>query len=212
MNKLAQPLKDWDQDLMMSREDEYQSLLRTLKIIDHFSLLFVRCSPSNSTNLICRIKEDITNKAIGILKLEQSIDNLYDIIGEFYRQNPVKILFITGIEKSFYDDIKPNYNGKSYFYQKSSVPRVLGHLNLQRERFRDNFDFCIVFLVRSFGLNYFVHRAPDFFDWRSGVFNYNQKEETVKLELECENSEEVTPTMIRESIVSYLAYQEVKDE
>jgi superkiller protein 3 len=30
----------------------------------------------------------------------------------------------------------------------------------------------MVFLVRSFGLNYFIHRAPDFFDWRSGVFDF----------------------------------------
>jgi len=62
------------------------------------------------------------------------------------------------------------------------VPRILGHLNLQRERFRDDFPFCFVFLVPLFALKYFMRRAPDFFDWRSGVLEFIPDLETLAQE------------------------------
>lgn len=221
MNQLKQPLRDWNRDIHTNMEDEYQSILRTLNLIDNFGLLFVRCSPAKGTHLIKRIRSDIKDKKLSILELEQPIDNLYSKIEEIYIKYPVEILFISGIENSFNEYIKSSYDGSSGFYLKDSVPRVLGHLNLQRERFRDNFKFCIVFLVRSYGLNYFIQRAPDFFDWRSGVFNYHQTEEEISLEIDEDFLKEVRmksecqdqsiPQMIQESFTSYLAYQEVNN-
>jgi superkiller protein 3 len=52
--------------------------------------------------------------------------------------------------------------GQGNFYKVDSVPRILNHLNQQRERFRDNFKICFIFIVRLFGLKYFIQRAPDF--------------------------------------------------
>jgi superkiller protein 3 len=160
-------------------------------------------------------------KNIEVLKLDKSIDNLYNEIESISHKSTIKILFIAGIENSFTEYIKPKSDGQSYFYQKTSVPRVLGYLNLEKERFRDNFDFCIIFLVRSFGLNYFIHRAPDFFDWRSGVFNCNQAEEEINLELERDIYEglkvstellsQPLPQIINQRVVSYLNYREVND-
>jgi hypothetical protein len=33
--------------------------------------------------------------------------------------------------------------------------------------------------LRSFSINYLIHRAPDFFDWRSGVFELPTTPEVV---------------------------------
>lgn len=222
MSQLIQPLRDWNRDILTNLEDEYQSILKTLNLIDDFGLLFIRCSPRQGTHLIERIGKDMNDKKLSFLKLEQPIDNLYSKIEEIYNKNSVEVLFISGIEYSFNKYIKQSYDGSSGFYLKDSVPRVLGHLNLQRERFRDNFKFCMVFLVRSYGLNYFIQRAPDFFDWRSGVFNYNQTEEEISPEIDEEILKDLRmkpefqnqsiPQIIQESLTSYLAYQEVNDD
>ncbi|MEH2411539.1 tetratricopeptide repeat protein, partial [Nostoc sp.] len=68
------------------------------------------------------------------------------------------------------------------FSNLTSVPHILNHLNQQRERFRDDFPIPFVFLLRSFSINYFIHRAPDFFDWRSGVFELPTMPEVVEQE------------------------------
>jgi tetratricopeptide (TPR) repeat protein len=84
-------------------------------------------------------------------------------------------LFIQGLENALYEyeDTKrlAGWSSKDiYFYSWKGVPRILSHLNQQRERFRDNFSYCFVFLVPYFVIKYFIQRAPDFFDWRSGLF------------------------------------------
>jgi tetratricopeptide (TPR) repeat protein len=66
----------------------------------------------------------------------------------------------------------------------AGVPRILGHLNLSRERFREHFPFSIVFCLPEFALRYFIRRAPDFFDWRSGVYDFPTKREIVNSEVD----------------------------
>ena len=67
-------------------------------------------------------------------------------------------------------------------YPWSSVPRILAHLNLQRERFRDSFNICFVFLLPNFAIKYLIRRAPDFFDWTSGVFEFSRTPEIIRQE------------------------------
>jgi superkiller protein 3 len=193
-------------------------------MIDNFGLVFIVCSPRGATYLMGGINQDICTKKTKLIKLTEPRDNLYGLIDKLAQEEQFQILFIQGIENSFIDYIKPGYDGESYFYRKDSVPRVLGHLNLQRERFRDNFNFCIVFLVRSFGLNYFIHRAPDFFDWRSGVFDFEPAIKQISIDINEKDYayreldeqlkyiiDESLAETINQSIISYVAYQEIKD-
>jgi tetratricopeptide (TPR) repeat protein len=60
---------------------------------------------------------------------------------------------------------------------------VLINLNQQRERFRDSFHTRLVFLLPIFAVKYLVHRAPDFFDWRSGVAQFTDDADTLSREL-----------------------------
>ncbi len=159
-------------DLPAYLQAEYQALVRALKRRRGFGLLFVRCSPAEGEGLIAKVREDIPQKRIDVLRLEKSIDNLYEIIQSLPNKDELDILFITGIEKSLVDYIKPGIGGQGHYYKGDTVPRILGHLNLQRECFRDNFKICFVFLLPQFALKYFIRRAPDFFDWRSGVWEF----------------------------------------
>ncbi|MDJ0676210.1 MAG: tetratricopeptide repeat protein [Calothrix sp. MO_167.B42] len=188
-------LTDWDQDLPPEPEEEYQALVRTLQWTDGFGLLFVRCSPRKGEELITKVQGEIKDKNIQVLRLQEPVDNLYQRIEQLVvrlrspleNRDKIDILFITGLESSFYayEESKRLVNWLSkdvYSYSWKSVPPVLMNLNQQRERFKDNFNICFVFLLPLFGIKYFIQRAPDFFDWRSGSFEFPTDLETLEQE------------------------------
>ncbi|MEH1830092.1 MAG: tetratricopeptide repeat protein [Nostoc sp.] len=180
-------LTDWDRDLPSQGDEEYQALVRTLNFTEGFGLLFVRCSPAEGEQLITKVKEDIPNKNIEVLRLEQAVTNLYEIIYNLDKKKEINILFITGLEHSFYkyEECKnlTGWNSRDiYSYSWKGVPPVLINLNQQRERFKDNFNICFVFLLPIFAIKYFIQRAPDFFDWRSGLFEFPIDSETLEQE------------------------------
>jgi tetratricopeptide (TPR) repeat protein len=170
-------LTDWDHDLPTEGDEEYQALVRTLKFTEGFGLLFVRCSPAEGEQIITKVKTDIGKKNIQVLRLEQAVNNLYEKIEQLENKEQIKILFILGLENSFYkyEECKAlaGWNSRDiYSYSWKGVPPVLINLNQQRERFRDNFNISFVFLLPQFAIKYFIQRAPDFFDWRSGLFEF----------------------------------------
>ncbi|MCC5616214.1 tetratricopeptide repeat protein [Nostoc sp. CHAB 5836] len=170
-------LTNWDEDLPVAADEEYQALVRTLNFTEGFGLLFVRCSPAGGEQLIAKVKEDIKDKNIEVLQLSKAVTNLYQIIEKLDNCNKINILFITGLEYSLYEYEESKkfsgWNSKEiYSYSWKDVPPILINLNQQRERFRDNFNICFVFLLPIFAIKYFIQRAPDFFDWRSGLFEF----------------------------------------
>ncbi|BCL33822.1 tetratricopeptide repeat protein [Nostoc sp. MS1] len=180
-------LTNWDEDLPVAADEEYQALVRTLKFTDSFGLLFVRCSPSQGKQLVNQVTEDVTDKNIEVLELKESVDNLYQIIDELNNKQKIDILFITGLEQSFYqyEECKALSGWDSrdtHSYSWKGVPPVLINLNQQRERFREKFNICFVFLLPIFAIKYFIQRAPDFFDWRSGLFEFPVDAETLEQE------------------------------
>ncbi|AOX01919.1 hypothetical protein BJP34_23025 [Moorena producens PAL-8-15-08-1] len=155
-------------------EESYLRLKRDLSWREGFGILFVRCTPVQEKIIIEEIKQDINEKTVDVLKLDYSSYNLYDLIEEKVKENPIDILFISGLEKSLAldDYIKRTLENPKKAYQREALASLLGHLNWQRERFRDDFNCCLVFTVRKYTLRYLVRRAPDFFDWRSGVIEF----------------------------------------
>ncbi|MBW4611272.1 MAG: HetZ-related protein 2 [Hassallia sp. WJT32-NPBG1] len=181
---MNQNLSDWDDDLPPEPEEAYQDLLRALKRKSAFGLFFVQCTPAESDSLIAKLPEDIPQKKIVVLRLVEPIDNLYQRVAELVKDKQVDILLIKGLEYSLYKYEQRTFGEitEGQFSNLASVPPILNHLNQQRERFRDDFPFCFVFLLRSFSINYLIHRAPDFFDWRSGVFELPTTPEAVEEE------------------------------
>ena len=183
------PLKltDWDQDLPIEKDEEYQAFIRTLQFTDGFSILFVRCSPAGGEQLISQVKADIHNQNIEVIKLDKDVTNLYAIVDKLPNKNNINILFITGLESSFYkyEEAKTlvGWNSRqTHHYSWESVPPFLININQQRERFRDSFNICFIFLLPQFAIKYFIHRAPDFFDWRSGLFDFPLDSKTLEQE------------------------------
>ena len=175
---------DWDEDLPADPEEEYQTLVRTLERTEGFRLFFVRCTPAEGERLISRVKQDLPQKTVEVLQLDKAIDTLYDQVESLTKQKQIDIFFIQGLEYSFYGYEIEKFGEASerYFYSWKGVPRILNHLNQQRERFRDDFKICFVFILPQFGIKYFIRRSPDFFDWRSGVFEFPTDPEIVEKE------------------------------
>ena len=159
------------QKLDTSPEGVYRALLRCLKRTQGFGIVFVQCSPAEGNELIGRMQEDLSEKNIAVLKLTEPIDNLYEIVANRGDRNDLNILFIQGLEKSLEPYIKPGYGGDGDYYNLDTVPPILSHLNQRREIFRDRLsNICFIFILPTFAIKYIMRRAPDFFDWGSGVF------------------------------------------
>ena len=180
---------DWDQDVEISKEESYQSLQNALNRNQGFGLYFVRSSPIQTQNIIEDVKRDLPNKKIDVLPLTDEVDNLFNLITKLPNYQNLNILFILGLELSLlrYEereglDLTKSSRSAVYSGTWAGVPRILGHLNLSRERFREHFPFSIVFCLPEFALRYFIRRAPDFFDWRSGVYDFPTEQELVNSE------------------------------
>jgi tetratricopeptide (TPR) repeat protein len=179
---------DWDADLPEAEpEEEYQTLVRTLKRTNGFRLLFVECSLAEGERLIAKVQGDVPQKKIDVLALDESVYNFYNIIEDLPERDAINILFVKGLETSLYEyEKEKKYIGWEskdiYSYSWRGVPPVLINLNQRRERFRDDFKICFVFILPRFAVNYFIQRAPDFFDWRSSLFKLSMDEESLQAE------------------------------
>jgi tetratricopeptide (TPR) repeat protein len=181
-------------DIHPDAETSYKALRRAIQRGVGFSLLFVRCTPVKGIEIVERIQADLPQKRIEVLSLDANTENLYHLVENLTEEKNIEkqsfdVLFIRGLEESLfqYEDreqlgILGRSKGTGYGGNWESVPRILGHLNLSRERFRDNFKLCFVFLLPDFALNYFIRRAPDFFDWRSNVYEFPTEKELVSQE------------------------------
>ncbi|NEO53541.1 MAG: tetratricopeptide repeat protein [Okeania sp. SIO3B5] len=184
---MNQDLTDWDENLLKDPETEYKAIVRSLKRTSGFRLLFVECSPAEGTKLIQKIKEDIPQKKIEVLPLNEPTNNLYNLVAGLPNRQDINILFVTGLENSLYEyELNKLKNGWSsnerYSYSEKGVPPILSHLNQHREKFRDDFNICFVFILPVYALKYFIHRCPDFFDWRSNTFEFKSDPELVAQE------------------------------
>ena len=171
-------LLEYDEDLQTSPDEDYQALLNGLRRSQGFALFFVQCSPFSGDKLIERVKADLSDKTIGVLSFNQAIadGNVFNRVRDYLKNSAVEVLFIQGLGNSLFDaeETKKRLGWSSekvHAYTWREVPPVLINLNQQRERFRDSFATCLLFLLPQYAIKYMVHRAPDFFDWRSGLVN-----------------------------------------
>ena len=176
-------LSELSEDTPLSRDEVYQALLRSLRRRKGFGIVFVQCSPAEAAKLIQDIQKDLPQKQVGNLKFDAPIDNLYDLVAELPDRENLNILFIQGLEKSLEPYIKPGFGGDGDYYNLDTVPTILGHLNQRRELFRDYFkNICFVFFLPLFAINYIIRRAPDFYDWSAGVFEFPSDEDSITLQ------------------------------
>ncbi|MFM7883180.1 MAG: tetratricopeptide repeat protein, partial [Microcystis panniformis] len=205
----------------LTAAESYQSLLRSLRRKNGFNLLFVRCSPVQADEIIRGISQDLPNKNIQVLQLDSETDNLYEKIVDLPNYTNLNILFVRGLENALlrYEEAE----SEGYFLSSQSpvyggtwagVPKILGYLNLSRERFERQFPFTLVFLLPEFALRYFIRRASDFFDWYSGVYEFPTDKDIlhreirrlVYLDSDLDTYKQFTPQQRQEKLAEIKAY------
>ncbi|MCA2505930.1 MAG: tetratricopeptide repeat protein [Microcystis sp. M54BS1] len=205
----------------LTAAESYQSLLRSLRRKNGFNLLFVRCSPVQADEIIRGISQDLPNKNIRVLQLDSETDNLYEKIVDLPNYTNLNILFVRGLENALlrYEEAE----SQGYFLSSQSpvyggtwagVPKILGYLNLSRERFERQFPFTLVFLLPEFALRYFIRRASDFFDWYSGVYEFPTDKDILEREIirlvyldgDLDTYKQFTPQQRQEKLAEIKAY------
>jgi len=179
---------DWDDELPPETGEEvYRALRRALQRKQGFGLFFVQCSKSQGEEIVADLRKDLPQQQIQELHLEGEVVTLYDQIAAIWQQQPFDVLVLDGLEASLYayEDVKRLSgwgSGEIYNYSWKGVPKILNHLNQQREHLRNDFPARFVFLVPSFVVDYFIQRAADFLDWRSGLFRFPHDSKEVAAE------------------------------
>ncbi len=160
----------------------YRSLVRSLRRRSGFGILFLQCTPVKGQEIFSRLQQDLPQKQIGMLTLDEPVDNLRRLVAAREDLANLNVLFIEGIDKSLAPYVKSEA-GRNDYYKLEVLPPILNHLNRQRENFSSQFSrLCLVFVVQPFSLKYFMHRAVDFFDWRSGIWTFASGEAQLEKE------------------------------
>jgi tetratricopeptide (TPR) repeat protein len=178
---------NWHEDVALDPAKEYRALVRSLRWTEGFGVSFVQCSVATGNDLVERVRRDLAGKTIEVLTLKAEDTNLFDCVEALPNRDKIDVLFVQGLEQSIYAYERSQAwetPSDAYTYSEASVPRLLSHLNLNRELFYQRFKFFFVFLVPTFVLKYVSRRAPDFFDWRSGVLEFPADAEMAEREYE----------------------------
>ncbi|MGD1936017.1 MAG: tetratricopeptide repeat protein [Cyanophyceae cyanobacterium] len=174
--------EDWDDADGPSAEETYQALRRSVERTTGFGLKFVQCTPAAGAKLRERLRQDFAGKrVVQTLDLVQPEHKLFDLIeSQIKAGGQPDVLCVVGLEYSLVDDIEPgDGGGQGDYYNPGTTPRILAHLNQNREKFRDSFPFVTIFFLPKFAQKYFTRRASDFVDWGSGIFELRTEIKTV---------------------------------
>ncbi len=97
---------------------------------------------------------------------------------------PVQEFTLTAARRNPFDlieGVKTDGRVACFVYDvEEAFPEALGYLNMQRERLTE-LPHAVVFWVREYGLREIGVQAPDFWAWRSGVFDFRAPQERAPL-------------------------------
>jgi tetratricopeptide (TPR) repeat protein len=140
-------------------EESFWCLLQGLEILRGFGLYFAKCDSED-------VRREVTRRAELILAARGtrlvSVDlanriDVFDALAEARGEGPV-VVFAHSMER-------PESGA-------DLLRRALTGMNLQRERFRDELRCPVVLWVYADTLALLAVAAPDFHDWRSGIYRF----------------------------------------
>ncbi len=170
---------DWDdEDLPPETPEEiYGNLRRSLQRQTGFELHFVVGDRAKEVELFDRLRREIPEKRFAQLVLDRKATTLLDKVKALAETTPFDVLFVRDLDATLldYEDTKRQAgwsNVDIYNVDWRGVPPILQHLNWARENLRDRFPCAFVMCCRPTTIQYLSERAPDFFDWRLGVYRF----------------------------------------
>jgi hypothetical protein len=145
---------------MESTIAEYQALLNGLRRTQGFGLFFVECELGAGDAIGHRLADDLAKHTVIEVNLAEDGNLLGALKDAVLIHAKVDVALVQGLDPLLTKVDQPR------------IPPGLVHLNQQREAFRDRFQIRLVLFGSSTAMTQLMRQAPDFFDWRSGLFRF----------------------------------------
>jgi tetratricopeptide (TPR) repeat protein len=145
-------------------------LERVVRWSEEFQLVFVKCNhPAQQETLRRALLTRLHDKRVLEVILEQPIISLLDeIIARWDSVAPPQVVCVYHLEKSINE-------------QREASP-VLGRLNHDRNLLRQAVPATLLLWLPDFALDCVARGAPDFWAWRSGVYEFPPDRELWRME------------------------------
>jgi tetratricopeptide (TPR) repeat protein len=163
---------------------EYRALVRALRRKQGFGLFFVQASPAKGQEILTDLRRDLAGKRLAEVTIGRTEERLFEQLEAVRERENIDIFWVEGLDQSLlgYEDMQrlAGWDTQDLMtYSWKDVPPILSHLNLGRERFEARFNCAVVFVVPLFVVKYLLRRAGDFFDWKSGFFEFSDDREAL---------------------------------
>jgi tetratricopeptide (TPR) repeat protein len=135
----------------------------TSGILEEIATLALLIRDTDSSTIAFALYRGIANREMAVEALKERLAlPLAEFTVSARQKNPVQFL----------REISFNERGCILFFGlEDALPDAAGYLNFQREAFAE-VPHAVVFWVTEFGLREIANKAPDFWAWRSGVFDF----------------------------------------
>jgi tetratricopeptide (TPR) repeat protein len=125
-----------------------------------FTLAFAQCNqPSERRRLVSELRQRLGDYRIAEVEFTEPIENLLDeLIPRLFEYNDARALFVYGLEHSIRSD--------------QDFSPMVANLNISRNLFPRHISYPIVLWLPAYAIAAVMRGAPDFFSWRSAVFQF----------------------------------------
>lgn len=154
------PSKRQRQTKKIDNDSILDQIERVIRWGDEFQLAFVKCNHSAQRETLRHsLLDRLHDQRVLEIALEKPIVSLLDEIRPLWNpEQPPVVVCVYGLEHSLRE-------------QGQNSP-VLGRLNHDRDLLRQSIPAALLVWLPDFALDYVARGAPDFWAWRSGVYEF----------------------------------------
>jgi tetratricopeptide (TPR) repeat protein len=168
-------------------EENLRALERMLMRSEDFLIAFARVNvPSQRVELVKQLRDRLEAKGITLIEIDLR-EPIRDLFGEVQRALAAQYLPSLNMPKVQANRVRDAARYAIFVYGlEHSLPSseiyhpALAVMNYKRENFRDALHTPLVLWVPEFALQAIIEGAPDFWAWRSGVFEFASPRETAE--------------------------------
>jgi tetratricopeptide (TPR) repeat protein len=159
-----------DEDLDADRMVELRAMANMLRRAEGFTLAFAQCNqPAERRRLVSELRQLLDDYPIAEVEFTQPIEHLLDeLVPRLPNEHNVRALFIYGVELS----ISVRRDSQSTKHTDREFSPLVANLNVSRNSLPRHIPYPIILWLPAFAITAIMRGAPDFFSWRSALFQF----------------------------------------
>ena len=141
-------------------------LLERPDIVEEAETLALLIRETDSSLLAFCLYRSVVDREAAVQALKERLKlPVMELVLSSQKRNPVSLLRTVSADERLC----------IFFYDvEEALPEAAGYMNLQREAFAEH-PHAVIFWVHEYGLREIATHAPDFWSWRSGVFDFRSE-------------------------------------